>query len=190
MSRRDLDAWFVDEVLVLEAALLGYLRRHWRDVEEIVDLRQETYARVYAAARRARPTHVKAFVFMTARNLMIDRARRAQVVSIDTIADFESLPVIVDEPNAEEQLSSRQELRALREALQKLPRRCREIVVMRKIQGRSQRDVANALGIAEGTVEKQIGKGIRKLADLLYGQGGSFAGEDSVRARVQRERGR
>ncbi len=182
MSKRDIDNWFMTEVLPLEGALMRFLRRHWREEAEIADLRQETYARVYDAARKQMPTHTQAFVFMTARNLIIDRARRARIVSIDTIADFEALPVIMDEPDAEDQLSSRQELKALQVALDALPPRCRKIVAMRKIQGISQRKTAQALGIAESTVEKQVSKGVRRLADALYGDGGTFAGDPSARA--------
>jgi RNA polymerase sigma factor (sigma-70 family) len=188
MPHRDIDDWFVEEVLILEAALVGFLRRNWRGEADILDFRQETYARVYESAQKQRPVYAKAFVFMTARNLMIDRARRAQVVSMETIADFETLPVLESEPDAEERLSSRQELKALQKALDLLPSRCREIVVMRKIEGRSQRDVAKTLGISESTVEKQVSKGVQKLANVLYGEGGAYEGDATARARAQQER--
>lgn len=188
MPPRDVDRWFVEEVLALEAALIGFLRRQWRNDADVADLRQETYARVYEAAQRELPRHVKAFVFMTARNLMIDRARRAQVVSMETIADFESLPVFTNEPDAEERLSSRQELKALQRALDILPPRCREIVIMRKIEGLPQKQVAEMLGIAESTVEKQVAKGISRLADTLYGVGGDFHKSESERAFRTEER--
>lgn len=190
MPQRDIDRWFVEEVLVFEAALVGFLRRHWRDDADVADIRQEIYARVYEAAQRELPRHVKAFVFMTARNLMIDRARRAQVVSMETIADFETLPVFTSEPDAEERLSSRQELKALLDALDELPPRCREIVVMRKIEGLPQRQVAAILGVAVSTVEKQTAKGVKRLADALYGRKGAFYGSESVRASRVKERKR
>ncbi|MBL8264726.1 MAG: hypothetical protein JNL55_00050, partial [Steroidobacter sp.] len=50
-----LKVWFAREVLPHEGALLNYLKRHWPDHDEIRDLRQEVYVRVYEAARRARP---------------------------------------------------------------------------------------------------------------------------------------
>ncbi|MBL4837487.1 MAG: RNA polymerase sigma factor [Kordiimonadaceae bacterium] len=188
MPHRHIDDWFTEEVLALEPVLVGFLRRHWRDEADILDLRQETYARVYEAAHKQRPVYAKAFVFRTARNLIIDRARRAQVVSMETIADFESVPVIEDELDAEARLSSRQELKALQRALDLLPPRCREIVIMRKIEGHSQRHVATALGLAQSTVEKQVSKGVRKLADALYGEGGTYANDATPRARAQQER--
>ena len=57
------DIWFQREVLPHEAALLRYLRRTWRQQDEIHDLRQEIYARVYEAAAKSRPQSAKSFLF-------------------------------------------------------------------------------------------------------------------------------
>ena len=53
----DLDAWFAADILSHEAALVQYLRRAWPHPDEIHDLRQEVYVRVYEAAGKARPHH-------------------------------------------------------------------------------------------------------------------------------------
>ena len=50
-----LDAWFAREILAHEAVLMQYLRRSWSRRDELHDLRQETYVRVYEAAAKARP---------------------------------------------------------------------------------------------------------------------------------------
>lgn len=186
---KNLDAWFIDEVLPLEAALTRFIRRNWADADEVVDLRQEVYARVYDAARRGRPLQTKAFVFTAARNLLIDRARRAQVVKIETVTDLESLHVPVDEAPADRRLIAREELKLLSDALGKLPPRCREVVTMRKIQGLSQRETAKALGITEDTVERQVSNGVRALAEALFGDRMSYGRRKSGHGR-SREAGR
>ena len=171
MPRHDLDRWFVAEVLPLEGMLMRFLARNWRDTSEIADLRQEVYARAYESAGRGLPDRTKPFVFMIARNLMIDRLRRRQVVSIDTLADLESLNVATEEANPERLASARQELKMLRTALDSVPARQREVIVLRKIDGLSQREVALQMGIAESTVERQLSQGIRFLADALSDTG-------------------
>ncbi len=158
----------MNEVLPLEAMLVRFLRRNWRNEGEIADLRQEVYARVYEASARAIPVLTKPFLFMTARNLMIDRLRRAAVVSIESIADLEALDVAAEEATPEIQVGARQELKRLQAALDLLPPRCREVLVLRKIEGLSQRDVARRMGITEDTVEKQMSKAVRQLADALF----------------------
>ena len=174
MTQDTLDAWFIEEVLPLEGMLERYFRRNWRDPDEVSDLRQEVYVRVYVGCAAARPASARAFVLSTARNLLIDRVRRAQVVSIETYADIESLNPAVDELSPERHLSARSELRLLQAALELLPSRCREVVELRKIEGLSQREVAARMGIAEDTVEKQVAKGVRILAQALA-QGTSLA---------------
>ena len=166
----ELHAWFVEEVLPLEAALTRFLYRNCRDRAEILDLRQETYVRVFEAAGHGLPRQVKPFLFSAARNLLIDRFRRSRIVSIDSVADLESSIVVTEDGDPERVLIDRDELRRLSDALERLPPRCREVVAMRKIDGVAQRDVARRLGIAESTVEKQVGKGVRLLAEILFGE--------------------
>ncbi len=167
----DLDNWFVSEVLPMEAALTRFLRRNWRDDAEISDLRQDVYVRIYESAAKAMPDLVKPFVFATARNLLIDRARRTQIVSIEVIADLDALDFSADELTPERHAAGRGELRLLQTALDALPSKCRRVVEMRKIDGLSQREVALQLGITEDTVERQVSRGVRALADALLSGG-------------------
>jgi RNA polymerase sigma factor (sigma-70 family) len=164
-----LDTWFASEILVHEQALVHYLRRCWPQADEVHDLRQEVYVRVYEAAGRARPHQPKSFLFTTARHLMTDRQRRGRVVSIEAVGDFESLNVLIDEVSPERRLGARQNLRRLAEALDRLPDRCREVVWLRRVEELSQKQVAQRMGITEKTVEKQIAKGMRLLAEHYFG---------------------
>ncbi|WP_297833427.1 sigma-70 family RNA polymerase sigma factor [Thermomonas sp.] len=182
--RNPLDQWFVREILIHEEALLRYLHRHWPHRDEIHDLRQELYARIYEAASRALPTQPKSFLFASARHLMTDRLRRGKVVSIEPMGDFEPSCVLVDEVTPERWSGGRQTLHRLSDALDRLPARCREVVWLRRVEDLSQKDVALRLGISEKTVEKQIAKGMRLLADALY------AGEPSTAAPGRRRPGK
>ncbi|GAA4998075.1 RNA polymerase sigma factor [Pseudoluteimonas lycopersici] len=179
------DAWFAREILVHEDALLRYLRRCWAHADDIHDLRQEAYVRVYEAARRERPHQPKSFLFTTARHLMADRLRRGRIVSIEAVGDFESLNVPVDEAGPERRHDARQSLRRLAEAFDRLPDRCREVVWLRKVDELPQKEVARRLGVAEKTVEKQVAKGARLIADYMFGEAGVPRGKQ----RAQRQRG-
>src|SRR5687767_6280393 len=109
----NLEIWFAQEVLVHEASLMRYLARVWPNRDEIADLRQEAYARVYEAARQALPTAPKSFLFTCARNLMADRIRRSRIVFIGTRGDLDALSVLVDDISAEQRLMAHQELSRL-----------------------------------------------------------------------------
>ena len=185
-----LDRWFVEEVLPLEPALMRMLRRHWRRADDIADLRQEVYTRVYeSAGRDGLPANTGAYVFRSARNLLIDQARRARIISFDLVAELEELPESPrDEWSPERVSSARAELRMLERALGELPPRCREVVSLRRIEGISQKDIAARLGIAEGTVEKHVTLGMRALAESLAGQGVETAAEWLARTGRQVDR--
>jgi len=163
-----LDGWFVREILVHEAALLRYLARMWHNSDDLADLRQEIYVRVYESASNCIPIHAKSFLFTTARNLMADLARRARIVSIDLMADLDPLNVLIDELTPERRTGATEELCHLSTAFARLTPRCREVIWMRKVEGLCQKEVAIRLGISEGTVEKHITKGMRDLADALF----------------------
>jgi RNA polymerase sigma-70 factor (ECF subfamily) len=174
MGGHQVDDWFIQEVLPLEQALTRFLQRNWRQTADVPDLRQETFARAYEAASRELPLRVKPFLFQIARNLMIDLVRRQSVVSLETMADFDWSNVSDDGPSPESHVAARQQLRLLQQALDELPSRCRQIVVMRKVEGLSQKEVAARMGIAVDTVENQDAKGVRLLAQSLNGRRGAL----------------
>ena len=164
-----LNNWFAREILVHESALMRYLLRSWFRRDEIHDLRQDIYVRVYEAAAKARPAMPKSFMFTTARHLMTDRLRRGRVVSIEAVGDMDALNVLIDDVSPERRLSARQELQRLTAAFDRLPERCREVVWLRRVEELSQKEVAARMGIGEKTVEKQIAKGSRLIAEYFYG---------------------
>lgn len=177
------DAWFIREILVHEAALVHYLRRCWPHGDDVHDLRQETYVRVYEAAQRALPASPKSFLFTTARHLMTDRLRRSRVVSIETMGDFELSSVLIDELSPERRCGARQVLKRLADAFDRLPDRCREVVWLRRVEELPQRDVAQRLGISEKTVEKHVAAGVRRIAEYFHGG----AADPRVRASPARD---
>lgn len=177
MAEKSIDDWFMQEVLPLEAMLTRFLQRNWRNEAEISDLRQEAYARIYEAARRERPMQVKPFLFQVARNLIIDRLRSQAVVALESMADLDWLNVCDDRPSSEAHVAARQELRLLQAALDELPPRCRQVILMRKVDGLSQKEVARRMGVAVDTVENQVAKGMRLLAQAMSGRRGNVTAE-------------
>jgi RNA polymerase sigma-70 factor (ECF subfamily) len=170
-----LDLWFKREILPHEGALLRYLYRVWPRRDDITDLRQETYTRVFESARLSRPLNPNAFLFATARNLMTDRLRRERVVSIEAVGDIEELNVLIDELTPERRSIARQEFKRLANAFDRLPAKCREVIWLRRVQEFSQREVAVRLAITESAVEKHISRAVRLLNAELRSESGAGA---------------
>jgi RNA polymerase sigma factor (sigma-70 family) len=172
----DLDAWFVRDVLPLEAALTQFLYHNWRNSSEIPDLRHDIYVRVYEAAQKQIPERIKPFLFTIARNLLITRVRDENVVPIEAVADLETLGIAADEPGPDRNVIARDALRRLQAALDRLPKRCREAIVLRKVDGLSIREIAQRMGVAEKTVKRHLTDGVRALANILYAEPTDFRG--------------
>jgi len=163
-----LKEWFCGEVLPLERALSAFIRRNWRDAADVIDLRQDIYERVLQGARHGLPAHAGKFVYTVARNHLINRAKRARIVSFDVVADLDAISG-ADVLDPERQLLAREELRRIQLGLEQLPPRCREVILLRKIRGLSTRETAVELGIGIDTVEKQMTLGMRALANFMLG---------------------
>jgi RNA polymerase sigma factor (sigma-70 family) len=163
----EVEAWFVREVLPLEAVLIQFLSRSGRSRSDVEDLRQDVYMRVCTAAYKEFPNPTRPLVFAIARNLLIDHVRHEQIVPIDVIENLDALSVAIDEPGPERAIIAREELRKIQNALDALPERVRTAVTMQKIHGLSVREIAGRTGASERTVERSLSEGMRALADLI-----------------------
>lgn len=163
-------AWFVREILPLEAVLMHYLRHNWQNASDIADLRQEVYVRVFQAAQQQIPDNAKRFLLTCARNLLIDLVRREQVVPIEAVADLEVLGVAIDTAGPDRLTMVREELRRLQAALDCLPPRSREAVVLAYVEGLSGQEIAQRMGVTKSTASEHLANGIRALTELLYGE--------------------
>src|SRR3546814_16545989 len=83
----DLEAWFCREVLPLERALTHFIHRNWRVAEDVTDLRHDVYQLAIASARKGLPVQKRPLIFPIARNHLINRAKRAKIVSFEPVSD-------------------------------------------------------------------------------------------------------
>ena len=169
VSALELRAWFLREVLPLEAALTRFLRRNWRNESEVDDLLQEVYVRVFEGAQKQIPDSAKPFVFTTAHNLLVDRVRHSKIVPIEAVAELDTLNVEADEPAPDRSVIARDELRRLQLALDRLPPRARQAIMLKQVEGLPRREVAARMKITERTVQWHLSEGLQTLAVILYG---------------------
>jgi len=170
----DVDAWFEREVLPLEAALMQFLQHNSRNKSDISDIRQDIYVRVYESALQKLPDNPKAFVFAVARNLLIQRMRREQIVPIEAVADFDALGAAIDAPSPERTVIARDELRRLQAAVDRLPPRCRQAFVMQQVDGLTRQEIAERMGLSERTVRNHLREAGIAIANILFSEHGDF----------------
>lgn len=170
-----LDAWFRREVLPLERSLASYIGRNWKVREDVAELRQDIYELALTGARRALPLNARAYLFAIARNHLINQAKRARIVSFETLADLDIVDDGFDMFEAERALSARDELRRAQAGIEKLPPRCREVMRLRKLDGLSTQEAADRLGVSTDTIRQQLKYGMKALIDHMLGGSGQIS---------------
>jgi RNA polymerase sigma-70 factor (ECF subfamily) len=159
------------EVQPHEAELRAYLLRRFPSSGDIDDVIQESYLRLLQL-RGTRPIRSpKAYLFATARNVILAIFRRPKLFVPMPVTELDESRIMMDGADIVEQVSTSQEIGLLLDAIETLPLRCREIFILRKLHGLSQKEIARRLGISEQTVEVQIGRGARKCAEYLRSLG-------------------
>jgi len=163
--------WFAEEVHPHRFALRAYVRRSFPGMRDVDDVVQDSLLRIWTTRASRQIGCARAFLFKIARNRALDVLRHDRASPLVVVRKMETLAVAEDGPSPADALSTTEKVELLADAIAELPDRCREIVVLRKLQGLSQREVATRLGISERTVEVQVARGVRRCADYLRGCG-------------------
>lgn len=180
----DLDSTLVERCLSGDdSAWEGLVRTHTRRVyglcyrftgrdSDAQDLTQDVFLRVFKALGGFRSTEGSFATWLTrlTRNLLIDHYRRTRNErATDSIE--EQLPrveegfVAVSRPDTA--LAGREASELLQGALAKLSPELRETIILRDLQDMEYREIADILGIPEGTVKSRLNRGRAELARLL-----------------------
>jgi RNA polymerase sigma-70 factor (ECF subfamily) len=173
--------WLSKHVLPHEPALRAWLKQRRVVDLDIDDIVQESYAKLAALESVEGIKHPKNYFFQTAFSIVATHVRRSRVVSIYAVEDIDSLNATADEPSPERQLQDRDELRRIAEAIASLPEPSREVFILRRVDGYSQREVAARLKLTENSVEHHMAKAIRFMMDL-FGRGGKYEVRSSIGA--------
>jgi RNA polymerase sigma factor (sigma-70 family) len=162
--------WLGQHILPYEPALRAWLSRRRIGELDVDDIIQDSYARLIMLPNVDGICNPKAYLFQVARSVIATSLRGVKVVTI-AVSDPEALGLAAEEPSAEVQLSDRQELHRLIEAIATLPDPTRTIFRLRRIEQLPQRAIAEKLGMPESTVEKHISRALGRMMDL-FGRGG------------------
>ena len=110
-----------------------------------------------------------AFLYRMGSNLMLDRLRQQQRAAArdgewrQVNASFVDEEAVADERAADEAFAARQRLALMLAALEELPATTRQAFRLHKLEGLSQAETAEALGVSRSSVEKYISAALRHL---------------------------
>lgn len=185
MTGEDLDAALVRGVLagdpraarVLVArhrdAAYRLARTATGDAEEAFDIVQEAFVSAFGALSRYDPARpFRGWIATITLNKCRDRTRRRAVRRFlglplpDNAAEW----VADDAPSPETQLASREELIATARAIAELPSSLKDVLILRTVEGMSQQETAEALGISTKAVETRLHRARHKLTEMVRGE--------------------
>ncbi|WP_119943795.1 RNA polymerase sigma factor [Neorhizobium sp. NCHU2750] len=146
----------------------SFLRRKGANADLAADLVQDVFARTLAAGPRASETDDVRVLYASARNAVIE-SHRSQRRRGDILSSLVPEQLTCDIPSPEDRLEARQTLRALDIALAELSPRCREIFLLRRVEGLSNSEIARRQGISINSVEKHIARALRHCQKCLAG---------------------
>lgn len=128
---------------------LGYLG----NAADARDLTQEAFARAVAHFERDDPEHMQSWLLRIARNGCLDQLRRLKVRG-------PALPIqehsMVCWRTPEDHAGEAEQIRLVRRAVAALPRRLRDVLVMREYGELSHGEIGQALGIGQAAVRARL----------------------------------
>ena len=159
-AARALTLRLTPRVLRLASRMLG-------DAAEAEDVAQEAMLRLWriAADWRQGEAQVATWLYRVASNLCTDRLRQRRPVDLDAVPEVED-----GRASAVEGMIEADRARALQAALDLLPERQRQAVILRHLEGLSNPEIAAVMDIGVEAVESLTARGKRALAAALAGR--------------------
>lgn len=165
-TQRDADT-FGTLYQTLQPSLVRYLERMVGDADVAEDVAQEAFVRLL---RRTdlEGDDARLWIFTVATNLVRDHgrsvARRQRLLSARPVRPSET-------PTPDVEVERGERVQRVREALAQLPQRDRQLLLMRE-EGFRYQEMAQAVGVAPGSVGTLIARALRKFEGVYCGDEG------------------
>lgn len=160
---------FPELVARYRASVYGYLVRMGVVAEARDDLFQEIFLRVHRAAGRYQPTRpLQPWLFTIVANAVRNHLRGFRLRKLRFVAASPEQPEPADPaPDGERSAHGRQTAAWLQQAIGRLPRTQREVLVLAAIEHQPLAAIGAALRIPVGTVKSRLGRARLALAQAL-----------------------
>jgi len=164
----------------LAPRVFAYAMRVLSDRAEAEDVTQEALLRLWRIAPEWRQgeAQLTTWLYRVATNLATDRLRgrkRRQADALDDVAEPGD-----DQPSAVAGMIEADRMAALQAALDQLPDRQRQAVILRHIEGLTNPEIAQILDVGVEAVESLTARGKRALTALLSGRKEELGYDDVI----------
>jgi RNA polymerase sigma factor (sigma-70 family) len=157
--------------LVCESALKRFLSRFFYRPEDVDELAQETFLRAFDASKTTDVQSPEAYLFRVAKHIALKELDRKSTKMTDYLEEALEHDALEGNATIEQELMAEQKIASYCAAIATLPPQCRKVFLMRKVQAKSYREIAQTLNISLSAVEKHIAKGMNRFDDHMKNQG-------------------
>lgn len=148
-----------EELLAQKEMVFNICLGFSRNPEEAEDLTQDVYLKVYKKMDSMKNCNLlKAWLFRIARNTCLDHIKKNYFSGLRHLFGLESQSKRFNLETPESQTVMKEQLQALKEAVRKLPKKNKEVFIMREYGNLSYQEIAAALRIKEGTVMSRLNR--------------------------------
>ena len=179
--------WVAREILPHEGRVRAWLSRQWRGNIDVDDIIQEAYCRLAALASVDHIDSPIAYFRKVAHAAAVDAIRRTKKNNVISMTEIEWFDVMDDSPGAERILEGKHELGRVRGLFASLSETCRRVIELRRVEGLSQKETAERLGVSENVVENNVVRGIRRVLKIMAEQDGAALEDQPGRHEKERE---
>ena len=136
------------------------------------DVAQDAFRRVFERADVSKIVNLKAFLWRTARNLVIDAKRSDQTRSkFDFEVEQLFFPLKGDTSTPETVIIAREQLAAINGLLRRMPEKRRWALILYRLDGLTLTEIGRRLGISRTAVTKHISKAEMQINALFLEEG-------------------
>lgn len=148
--------------------LFNFLHFKYQDEDEAKDLVQEVFGKLWDNCAKVSQEKARGFLFVAANNLMKNILSKKKTA-------LKHQPILEEKKPSPENpqfiLEEAEFKKRLEKALSDLPEEQRITLLLKRIEGKKQREIAEMLGVSEKAIEKRLHKAMNtlrlKLGDIL-----------------------
>lgn len=164
---KDFERQFLEVYKQNTDAIFRYCLLRVSDRELAKDIAQDTFMKVWQYAQKGEIiANLRAFLFTTAKNLIIDHYRKKQATSLDGLMEqgfdvgVEPGPALVDQLDGAKALA----------LLGSIPDKYRDAIYLQYVEGLSIKEIADVTEESENNISVRIHRGLQKLRSILRDQ--------------------
>lgn len=166
MDSNELNIQIIEAYDKFSDAIFRHCYLRVSDREKARDIMQDTFTRTWQYMVGGREIkNLKAFLFRTANNLIIDEYRKKKTDSLDNLQE-KGFDIAGDDANA---AINAVELKNAIDLVQELDPSFRDVIILRLIDDFSPREIGEITGQTENAVSVKIHRGLKKLRELING---------------------